>query len=262
MKCPACKSESVRRSRRRPADGAFRATFFKAYRCRKCQNRFWKIANAPMVGAIAAASVLATFVLGIAAGLLLGGPAPGIEPMTAELSSSAASAGRGAGDSPAPPGGDLALLSAAEEGDAKAQYQLGVAYQRGEGTTSDLALAYKWIEKSALQGYAEAQFALGHMHQGGRGALQSFPLAFKWYEQAAQQDHAEAQYRIGLMYRIGQQGVPMDKSKAYVWFAIAAAQGHERARDARDNLQPALSPEQLQEAQRQAQAWRPVVAKQ
>ena len=262
MKCPACKSESVRRSRRRPADGAFRATFFKAYRCRECQNRFWKIANAPLVGAIAAASVLATFVLGIAAGVLLGGPAPGIQATTAELSSSAAGAGGGAGDSPAaPPGGDLALLSAAEEGDAKAQYQLGVAYLRGEGTTSDLALAYKWIEKSALQGYVEAQFALGQMHQVGRGALQSFPLAFKWYEKAAQQDHAEAQYRIGLMHRTGQ-GIPTDKSKAYVWFLIAAAQGHERARDSRDNLRPALTPEQLQEAQQLAQAWRPVVAKQ
>ena len=261
MKCPACKSESVRRSRRRPADGQFHTTFFKAYRCRKCRTRFWKLANAPLVGAIATASVFTTFVLGVAAGRLLGGPEPGIEATTAELSASAATAGRGAGDSPAPPGGDFALLSAAEDGDAKAQYQVGVAYLKGEGVTPDLALAYKWIEKSALQGYAEAQFALGHMHQGGRGALQSFPLAFKWYEQAAQQDHADAQYRIGLMYRIGQ-GIPTDKSKAYVWFAIAAAQGHDRARDARENLQPALTREQLQEAQQLAQAWRPVVAKQ
>jgi len=262
MKCPACNSESVRRSRRRRSDGQLRAAFFKAYRCRKCRNRFWRLANAPALGAIVATSVFAVFGLGIAAGRLIGGPGPDIETTAADMSSPAGSAERGSGGSVAPPGGDFGQLAAAEDGDAKAQYQVGVAYLRGEGTTPDLALAYKWIEKSALQGYAEAQFALGHMHQGGRGALQSFPLAFKWYEQAAQQDHAEAQYRIGLMYRIGQQGIPMDKSKAYVWFAIAAAQGHERARDARDNLQPALSPEQLQEAQRQAQAWRPVVAKQ
>jgi hypothetical protein len=261
MRCPACKSESVRRSRRRPPDGQFRTTFFKAYRCRKCRTRFFRLANAPVVGAVVAASVLAVFGLGIAAGRLLGGPPPGIEAATDELSPSAGIAGRGAGDSPAPPGGDFGLLSAAEEGDAKAQYQVGVAYLKGEGITPDLTLAYKWIEKSALQGYAEAQFALGHMHQGGRGALQSFPLAFKWYEQAAHQDHAEAQYRIGLMYRTGQ-GIPMDKPTAYVWFVIAAAQGHDRARDARDNLQPALNPEQLKEAQHLAQAWRPVVAKQ
>jgi hypothetical protein len=168
---------------------------------------------------------------------------------------------RGGTNSAALPSGDFGLLSAAEDGDAKAQYQVGVAYLRGEGTAPDLTLAYKWIEKSAAQGYAEAQYALGHMHQSGRGALQSFPLAFKWYEQAAQQDHAEAQYRLGLMHRIGQ-GIPTDKFSAYLWFSVAAAQGHDRARDARDNIQPALTPEQVQEAQRQAQAWRPVVAKQ
>jgi hypothetical protein len=214
-----------------------------------------------LVGAIVAASLFATFLLGLASGRLLEGAAPGIEATSAELSSPAAIAGRGAGDSPPPPDGDFALLSDAEQGDAKAQYQVGVAYLRGRGTSPDLAQAYKWIEKSALQGFAEAQFALGEMHQGGRGALQSVPLAFKWYEQAAQQDHAEAQYRIGVMYRTGQ-GIAMNKVRAYVWFAIAAAQGHERASDARDNLKPALTSEQVQEAQQLAQAWRPVVAKQ
>jgi hypothetical protein len=63
------------------------------------------------------------------------------------------------------------------------------------------------------------------------------------------------------MYRVGQ-GAPMDKSKAFLWFTIAAAQGHDRARDARDNLQPALTPQQVQEIQREAEMWRPVVAKQ
>ena len=212
-----------------------------------------------MVGAVVATSVFATFVLGVAAGLLLGGPLPGTNAATAELSSTADIVERGGSGLHDVPGANLGLLTAAEEGDAKAQYEIGVAYLRGEGTVPDLGLAYKWVEKSAMQGYAEAQFELGDMHQGGRGALQSLPLALKWYEQAAHQDHAEAQYRLGYMYRTGQ-GVTMDKSKAYVWFAIAAAQGHDRARDARANLQPALTAEQLQEAERLAKAWRPVVA--
>ena len=261
MKCPACKSESVGRSRRRPSDGEFRRTFFRAYRCGDCGTRFFKVARAPLIGAIVATSVFAIFVLGVAAGVLFRSPPPGTNAATAELSSTAGIVERGASDSPAAPGGNLGLLSAAEEGDAKAQYEIGAAYLKGEGTVPDLALAYKWVEKSAIQGYAEAQFELGNMHQGGRGALQSLPLALKWYEQAAQQDHAEAQYRLGYMYRTGQ-GVAMDKPKAYVWFTIAAAQGHDRARDARENLQPALTAEQLQEAERLAQAWRPVVAKQ
>jgi hypothetical protein len=86
--------------------------------------------------------------------------------------------------------------------------------------------------------------------------LQSFPAAFKWFELAAQQNHAEAQYSLGVMYRTGQ-GVPIDKSKAYVWFNLSAAQGHPRAREARDSLLPALAPEQILAAQRAAQDWRP-----
>ena len=79
-------------------------------------------------------------------------------------------------------------------------------------------------------------------------------------EQAAEQNHAEAQYSLGMMYRNGQ-GIAVDKSRACIRFDLAAAQGHERARDARDSLQSALTPEQLLAAQRAAQQWRPVEAK-
>jgi len=58
------------------------------------------------------------------------------------------------------------------------------------------------------------------------------------------------------------QGIAVDKSKAYIWFNLAAAKGHERAREARDNLLPALTAEQVLAAQRAAQEWRPVPTKQ
>jgi len=85
-------------------------------------------------------------------------------------------------------------------------------------------------------------------------------VAFRWFELAAQQNHAEAQFSLGVMYRSGQ-GVPVDKSKAYTWFNLASAQGHERAREARDSLLSALTPEQVLAAQRAAQDWRPAAAK-
>ena len=61
------------------------------------------------------------------------------------------------------------------------------------------------------------------------------------------------------MYRNGQ-GMGVDKSKAYIWFNLSAAQGHERAREARDNILPALTPEQVLAAQRAAHEWRPKTA--
>jgi len=156
-------------------------------------------------------------------------------------------------------GGSLAAL--AEAGDAKAQFQLGMAYREGETVQRDLAVAYKWLKLSAQQGYADAQFVLGAMHLAGQGVLQSFPAAFEWFERAAQQNHAEAQYSLGRMYRRGY-GVAASHPKAYMWFNLAAAQGHERAREARDSLLPLMTPDQIKAAQQESQAWRPAMAKQ
>jgi TPR repeat protein len=44
----------------------------------------------------------------------------------------------------------------AEQGYAKAQYNLGVAYARGLGVPRDKAVALKWWDLAAKQGHAEA----------------------------------------------------------------------------------------------------------
>lgn len=263
MKCPACKSTNVRRSRHRPEDKAWRLAFFKAYRCRACKHRFHHLTQAPALGAAALSviSLSVAFALGFVLRGLVDLPPPSGETAAASLPATREAGALQNEPYPSSLSNNPDLLAAAENGDPKAQYRLGMIYFRGEGIEPDPGMARKWIEPAAMQGYAPAQFMLGNMHYVGRGALQSFPLAFKWYEQAAQQDIADAQYRLGMMYRVGQ-GVETDKSKAFVWFTLAAAQGHARAREALDNLQPALSPEQTKEAQRLAQEWRPVTTAQ
>ena len=49
----------------------------------------------------------------------------------------------------------------AEQGDADAQYNLGVRYANGEGVLKDEAEAVRWYRLSADQGNADAQFNLG-----------------------------------------------------------------------------------------------------
>lgn len=49
---------------------------------------------------------------------------------------------------------------AAEQGDAEAQYRLGVMYARGQGVKKDPVAALKWYRRSAGQGYGKAQEAL------------------------------------------------------------------------------------------------------
>ncbi len=51
-------------------------------------------------------------------------------------------------------------LAAAQQGDAEAQYRLGLFYDRGVGVKKDRGAAVKWYRKAASQGHVKAQEAL------------------------------------------------------------------------------------------------------
>lgn len=51
-------------------------------------------------------------------------------------------------------------LKAADQGDALAQYNLGICYDNGYGVEKDLSEAVIWLRKAADQGNAQAQNAL------------------------------------------------------------------------------------------------------
>lgn len=59
------------------------------------------------------------------------------------------------------PGGYRECLQLAKQGDANAQYALGVMYNEGGEAPKDHAQAVHWFRKSAEQGHAEAQAGLG-----------------------------------------------------------------------------------------------------
>ncbi|MBO5694798.1 MAG: protein kinase, partial [Lentisphaeria bacterium] len=58
---------------------------------------------------------------------------------------------------------------AAEQGDAKAQNNLGDCYYKGHGVTQDYKEAVKWYRKAADQGLASAQCNLGVCYEYGHG---------------------------------------------------------------------------------------------
>jgi len=66
---------------------------------------------------------------------------------------------------------------ASEQGDAKAQYTLGLMYDDGQGVRQDYSKAVKWYRKAADQGYADAQLILGLMYQDGKGVRQNLSEA-------------------------------------------------------------------------------------
>ena len=115
--------------------------------------------------------------------------------------------------------------AAAEQGNAKAQTNLGVRYLNGRGVPQDDAEAVRWFRQAAEQGHAKAQFNLGLMYATGRGVPQDDAEAVRWNRQAADQGDASAQFNLGVMYRDGE-GVPQDEAEAVRWFRLAADQGN------------------------------------
>ena len=87
----------------------------------------------------------------------------------------------------------------AEQGDAVAQYNLGVCYENGRGVTQSYTEAVKWYTKAAEQGYAAAQCNLGVCYKNGEGVTQSYTEAVKWYTKAAEQGHAGAKEALRIL---------------------------------------------------------------
>lgn len=144
----------------------------------------------------------------------------------------------------------------AEQGDANAQFNLGVLYGNGQGIPQNFQEALGWLRLAAEQGEAKSQHILGSMYQSGKGVPQDFQEAARWYRLAAEQGEARAQGLLGSRYFEGK-GVPQDYVLAHMWFNLSAAQGAQLAAELRDAVAKHMTPAQIAEAQRLAREWKP-----
>ena len=117
---------------------------------------------------------------------------------------------------------------AADQGEAKAQYAIGYMHYHGQGVPQNYAEALRWYRKAADQGYARAQYALGYRYYEGKDVAQDYAEAVRWYRKAADQGYAEAQCDLAGLYYQGK-GVPQDYSEAVHWYRKAADQGYAKA---------------------------------
>jgi uncharacterized protein len=159
----------------------------------------------------------------------------------------------------------------AEQGNAIAQFNLGLMYVNGEGVRQNYSKAFGWFRSAADQGLLDAQNNLGLMYLSGLSPLNMFvsdprsadavkkihlASAVEWFRKAADQGHALAQYNLGRMYFEGL-GVPQDFVRAHMWFNLSAAQGEQSALRDRDKVARRMTPAQLAEAQKLAREWKP-----
>ncbi len=113
----------------------------------------------------------------------------------------------------------------------------------------------------AEQGNANAQFFLGVMYDKGQGVRQDLREAARWFRKAAEQGVAEAQSNLGFMYGYGE-GVPQDYAQAYMWYDLAASrfppgEGRDIAVKNRDIVAAKMTQAQIAEAQKLAREWKP-----
>ena len=140
--------------------------------------------------------------------------------------------------------------AAAEAGNAEAQFNLGLGYDKGRGLPVDNDLKRQWYEKAATQGHRAAIHNLAVMYYNGKGVAQDYGKALMWYTKNAEAGDAEAQFNLGVMYSKGR-GTAKDVWQARQWYEKAAAQGYE---DAMENL-GRLAYFELQDMQAAHQWW-------
>lgn len=188
--------------------------------------------------------------------------------------------------------GPIALRNAAESGDARALYEIGMRYTDGRGVASDYAQAAKWYALSAERGFAPAQYRLGNFNEKGLGMPRNTAKATQLYEQAAAQGNASAMHNLAVLYAMGSAGKinndnaakwffkaaelgvkdsqynlgiltakglgrPQNLEESYKWFALAADAGDADAAEKRDQVAKSLKPEQLERAINLAKLWKP-----
>ncbi len=143
---------------------------------------------------------------------------------------------------------DKALLfctQAAEQGDTKALFNLGIMYDYAQGVPQDFEHAVDLYTKAAKQGHGSAQSHLGFMYDNGQGVPQDYKNAVLWYGKAAKNGVVEAQFYLGFMYLSGN-GVIKDNAQAYAWLDMAAASGHEGATRSRGIVEQQATAQQIE----------------
>jgi len=112
----------------------------------------------------------------------------------------------------------------AERGDSDAELKLGAAYANGQNGVENYTEAVKWLTRSADHGNVTAAAVLGAFDWAGRGVTQGHGLTEEYVD-------------------------------AYMWSAIAEAQGDEASSYRAAILQSRMSAVELAEAKRRAETW-------
>jgi TPR repeat protein len=143
---------------------------------------------------------------------------------------------------------------AAEQGNVRAERALGMTYISGQGADPDFGKAIQWFKKAAEKGDMDSQYSLALRYVRGDHVEQNFAEAAKWLGLAANQGQPDSQVSLARRYANGE-GVQKDVVEAYKWVLIAG--DYWSAGGVRDDLAKNMTPEQIADAKKRADEFKP-----
>ena len=144
----------------------------------------------------------------------------------------------------------------AEQGQAEAQYYLGMIYRTGShGMGKDVPVSVTWLTKSAEQGHSKAQYYLGRTYfdfdGNTSGVAKDTRNAVSWWGKAAAQGDADAQEALGFCYAKGFGGLVKNEIEAYALYELAESKNEEAGKRLAA-IEKTLSPEARLRGQQRA----------
>ena len=122
------------------------------------------------------------------------------------------------------------IRTGAELGDPNSQWTIGLYTKLGiSGLIPDANEAFHWFKKSGEAGHLRAQYNVGLCYEKGEGVAQDEKESFFWYKKAADQGSQYAQYKLGIYCEEGR-GTDQDVNESIKWYKKAADQGHRESR--------------------------------
>lgn len=207
---------------------------------------------------------------------------------TGAIPREAATAAPAAAAMPALPAqiGSETLRRAAESGDPRAAFEIGMRYAEGRGVTADARQAFTWYRHAADKGLVPALYRVAVAHEKGLGternadeakraytaaaekgnirAMHNLGVLFAngrdmnaaipWFQKAADLGLKDSQFNLGIIHALGS-GVKQDLAISYKWFALAARQGDKEAEKKQNEVGSHLDKTSLAAAKMAVQTW-------
>ena len=119
---------------------------------------------------------------------------------------------------------DRRLRALARDGDALAQFRLGMAYLHGDKPRR----ALRWLQESSNAGHPQAALALGRIFLSGAASSPDPAQALAMFERAATAGSAQGCYEVARL-KCCAWGVPFAPTESIESLALAARSGHPEA---------------------------------